>query len=901
MCRRRFRTDHRLPVTALLVVLGLAVFAASIAYTIAWRERLDDVRIRATRAREDVDTLQAIYLQANSEFLQGFGTARQGSFAWPIERVGAAVACFDRLERDYGLDARGVSTITALRKETARWVWQLAEISLNARVERGTASLHSDQLLAANRLLADIVVQLAFLRERQTSILRATSDDATQHTEIQGIVLAVGALLACSLLGFAFAAHYRAGLAQQRIRLIAIENERRFREYFDQHPLPMLIFDVETLDIIAVNSAAASQYGSPPAELCAKNMASLYAEDDRSSFRRDLLSAREAAARSGCAGVCRHLTASGSPVFVDLSYHFLTYAKRSACFITAIDVTARKRAELALRLRSRALDAIGNAVLIIEADGDGDRVEYANPAFEHITGYARDQIVGDNGVSFQSSEPSDLFAQVRSALEKGSEATVLVHSRRANGTTFWNQLHVASVPGERGSVSHHIAVINDVSELVESRDRLVKQARRDALTGLPNRSTLHELIDQAVAAQKSFAVLFLDIDHFKDVNDSIGHGVGDRLLAEVGKRLSNSVGSDGTVTRYGGDEFVAMVPHPSDDDRLTGVLERVKHAIAAPVRVDNIELPVQLSIGVASFPEDGQDAETLLKHADLAMYQVKASGRNGIRHFDLAMATAAEQRIALSRRLRDAVEKEAFDVVYQLQVDAQSEGICGVEALIRWNDPVVGPVSPATFVPLVEEIGMIEQMGKWVLNRACTEAASWMHVTPGARISVNVSPRQLAKGDFCAIVQDALRTSGLASHQLELEITEGALVVPGSLPALRALSKLGVSIAIDDFGTGYSSLSYLRTFHADRLKIDMSFVRGIGRNRTDEAIVRAVLALAQNLGFEVVAEGVETREQLSFLKSHGCRIIQGYLFSRPLPADQTRARFPTPEILSHGA
>lgn len=264
MCRRRFRTNHRLPVTALLVVLGMAIFAASIAYTVAWRERLDDVRIRATRAREDVDTLQAIYLQANSEFLQGFGTARQGSFAWPIERIGASVACFDRLERDYGLDARSVSTITALRKETARWIWQLAEISLNARVERGTASLHSNQLLAANRLLAAVVAQLTFLRDRQTSILRATSEDATRHTEIEGIVLAVGALLACSLLGFAFAAQYRAGLARQRVRLIAVENERRFREYFDHHPLPMLIFDVETLEIIAVNSAAALQ-GNPPA------------------------------------------------------------------------------------------------------------------------------------------------------------------------------------------------------------------------------------------------------------------------------------------------------------------------------------------------------------------------------------------------------------------------------------------------------------------------------------------------------------------------------------------------------------------------------------------------------------------------------------------------------------
>ena len=245
-------------------------------------------------------------------------------------------------------------------------------------------------------------------------------------------------------------------------------------------------------------------------------------------------------------------------------------------------------------------------------------------------------------------------------------------------------------------------------------------------------------------------------------------------------------------------------------------------------------------------------------------YQVKAGGRNGIRHFDFTMATAAEQRIALSRRLRDAVEKGAFDIVYQPQIDARSERICGVEALIRWTDSEIGPVSPAIFVPLAEEIGMIEQMGRWVLTRACADATPWMGALPGGRISVTSRLANSCLGDFCATVRDALRNSGLVAHQLELEITEGALVVPGALPALKTLSKMGVSIAIDDFGKGYSSLSYLRTFHADRLKIDMSFVRGIGRSATDEAIVRAVLALAQSLGFEVVAEGVETADQLSF-------------------------------------
>jgi|GEM_PF-1841340 len=890
--QRHTHAASRLPLTVALVLAGIGMFAVGTGYALLWRGHVDQVRIHAARMRNEIDALQTIYLRANADFLEGFGTARQASFAWPIARVGAAVGSFQRLEQGYANSPRDAATVRLLRQETARWAWQLAEISVNARLAGGRASVDSGRLLDANRLLDQIVGQLTRLREAQTAILHASSESTTQHMEIEGIVLALSALVACSLLGYAFIAHYREGLARQRARVIAEEHERRFREYFEHHPLPMVIFDVETLQIITVNRAAATQYGTTRDELCTRNMASLYAQADISAFRRDLGKIHSARTSSGAAGICRHRRADGTPVYVDLSFHFLTYAKREACFITAIDVTERKRAELALRLRSRALDAIGNGVLISRAAEDGEVIEYANPAFERITGYALSEMIGHDYASLcRGRSERELLPQVRAAIAKRSDSTVLLQSRRANGTPFWNQMDLASVSDERGALAYHIAVVSDLTELIESRDRVVMQARRDALTDLPNRLTLRELADQAIKEEREFALLFMDLDRFKDVNDSLGHGAGDRLLRKVAERLSACLGSDSVVTRYGGDEFVAMLGRPHEEGRLAALLERVTHAFEAPVSIDDTQLRVQMSIGVACYPADGADAETLLKYADLAMYEVKGKGRNGIERFKRNLADAADQRIALLRRLRDAVERNAFELVYQPQIDVREQRLCGVEALIRWRDPVIGAVSPATFIPLAEENGMIEQMGEWVLHTACAQAKQWAHVYPQLRVSVNVSPNQLARADFCDVVQRALAASQLASHHLELEITESALVVPGALPALHTLNQMGLSIAIDDFGIGYSSLSYLRTFHADRLKIDMSFVRGIGVNRTDEAIIRAVLALGRNLDFDIVAEGVESADQLAFLRKSGCHLMQGYYFAKPLPAAEIPAYF----------
>ncbi len=381
----------------------------------------------------------------------------------------------------------------------------------------------------------------------------------------------------------------------------------------------------------------------------------------------------------------------------------------------------------------------------------------------------------------------------------------------------------------------------------------------------------------------------MDVDHFKDGNDSLGHGVGDRLLREIAQRLTACVGESDTVARYGGDEFVIVILEGEHTDRLAGVLASVSNAFAKPVMIDDTEFFVETSIGIACFPSDGGDAETLLRRADLAMYRAKSNGRNAAHRFEPELGRRADERLALSRRMRAALANGEFRLDYQPQVDLQSNRVSGVEALLRWRDSKLGPVSPATFIPIAEENGLIVPIGEWVMQQACFQAQTWQATLPGLRMSVNISPRQFARGDILRVVERALTSAQLPPNLLEVEITEGALMAHGSIEMLRAIRALDIDIAIDDFGTGYSSLSYIRNFHADRLKLDMSFVRGIGVHDEDEVITRAILALGRALRFKVVAEGVETDAQLAFLRRHGCNVVQGYRYARPMLAADAHA------------
>jgi diguanylate cyclase (GGDEF)-like protein/PAS domain S-box-containing protein len=573
------------------------------------------------------------------------------------------------------------------------------------------------------------------------------------------------------------------------------------------------------------------------------------------------------------------------------------------------DITERKGTELALRLQSRALESSLNAIVLTEATPDGEIIEYVNPAFERLLGYSPDEVIGLNIKELgwpQSLDAHDPELTVNIA--QGKEVSTVLRANRKDGSKFWNQLYVAPVRDPHGRITHRVAVCHDVSELLDSQELLRQQATIDGLTRLPNRAllqiTLETALRKADTSGENVAVLFLDLDHFKHINDSLGHSTGDKLLATIGARLSFCLDTVDTVARYGGDEFVLVVPDSGARD-VTAIIQRVLASLSEPLFIDSHELYIAGSIGMSEFPVDGRDAETLLKKADVAMYRAKQMGRNGFQRYEADVQTNPEERLALYSRLHKAVNNDELVLQYQPQVDMATGAVIGVEALVRWRDPERGLIPPNVFIPVAEETGLIHKIGDWVLRTACLQSIAWIKsgLMP-VRMSVNVSPLQLQRLNICEWVEGVLSETGLDPALLELEVTEGAIMDnPDEVTKMfDRLRTLGVHIAIDDFGTGYSSLSYLKKFKVDRIKIDRAFVRDLGTDSDDEAITRAIIGLARTMNFEVLAEGVETTAHRDFLMEYGCSMAQGYLYSRPVDADvfaaQLAAAVPSESLLT---
>ncbi len=1021
---RRWLDDHRTTILTIglcAVAVGIVAFCASQIF--ASREIADAQLNQVLHVRDDVDGLEALYAEADADFMRLLDNPESHAVPWPVARIERASRYFSDLTDAFANDPQRARQVEALRAATSEWQRELAQTTLTARTDGATVSVEERPLGVLNETRHRLAVGLASLDPTRELSTSARASIAARRLASERVAFAAAAAAAFVLLVYGFLTNHRLALARARARIAAEEGEARFREYFEAHPLPMLIYDIETMTVAAVNDAAIRLYGYARDEFEGLDVAKLRPPEDAAEFVAQFAKLAASPTTTGrTPGLRCHVTKNGTRFFVEPTLHFLRYANRRACFVVAIDVTEkehakealqqskqmleavidsvpqrifwkdaqshylgcnrafaddvgladaskivgltdydlpwrsdapsarrrdsevlmsgrpvppyeecvptadgawrwhkktkvplknargsvigllatyedvteRKDAELALRLRSRALDAIVNAVLITRATDRGNLIEYANPAFERITGYPLAAVKGSDCRFLQGNDRDQPgIDAIRRALAAERDVTTLLRNYRRDGTLFWNQLYIAPVRDENGQVTHHISVVNDVTELVQSRDLLRQQANFDSLTKLPNRALLNERLDLAIriGAERGtgVAAIFMDVDHFKDVNDSLGHGIGDRLLCEIGQRLADCVGDTDTVARYGGDEFVMVIVEQQGTDRLSDVLARVKQAFSRPVWIDDTEFFVESSVGIARFPSDGADAETLLRRADLAMYRAKANGRNAVHRFEPELGRQADERLALSRRMRTALSNGEFRLDYQPQVDLQTNRVTGVEALLRWRDPELGPVSPATFIPIAEENGLIVPIGEWVMQQACFQAQAWQTTLPGLRMSVNISPRQFARGDILRVIEQALTRASLPSSLLEVEITEGALMAYGSIEMLRAIRATGVDIAIDDFGTGYSSLSYIRTFRAHRLKLDMSFVRGIGVHKEDEVITRAILSLGRALGFSVVAEGVETDDQLAFLRRHGCSTVQGYRFARPMPAADAHA------------
>lgn len=552
------------------------------------------------------------------------------------------------------------------------------------------------------------------------------------------------------------------------------------------------------------------------------------------------------------------------------------------------DVTKTRETELRLQLAMEVFHQGSEGILITDQH---NRITSVNRAFEMITGYTEAEVLGKNPSILKSGRQSlEFYALLWRQLLADSHWEGEIWNRRKDGVVYPQRVSISRVAGEEDSINH-IAVFTDVSQRKMAEEEIERLAFYDILTGVPNRYLLRDRVEQAVRsanrAQQQFALIFMDVDHFKEINDLHGHDVGDVVLVEVAHRLQAALREQDTVSRQGGDEFVLLLPD-LDQVGVQQCVAKVLTALAPSLAVGDTKLRFTASLGVAMFPEDGRAYTELMKNADTAMYQAKAAGRNGVAFFSATMAAQAERRGAIDAGLRVALEHGELSVVYQPKVDLASGRPVGVEALLRWRSAKLGPVSPDEFIPIAEETGLIVPIGNWVLAQALAQMVAWQQQGLGPMVvSVNVSSAQFWKQDFPLVVAELLRDTGVAPADLELELTERlALRNPDQgVVIMRSLKAIGVVLSMDDFGTGYSSLSYLSRLPVDVLKVDQSFVRDLGRDPADEIIVRAIVQLARTLGLHTVAEGVETEAQVKFLLECGCHAGQGYLFARPMPPD----------------
>ncbi|MBA3032806.1 MAG: EAL domain-containing protein [Gammaproteobacteria bacterium] len=562
---------------------------------------------------------------------------------------------------------------------------------------------------------------------------------------------------------------------------------------------------------------------------------------------------------------------------------------------TNLDISGRVDHEREMAIAAVAFET-HEAILITDRDS---RILRVNRAFCDITGYAADEVIGQTPALFRSGRhDAQFYAEMWTTLRTQGRWAGETWDRRKNGEIYPKYLSITAVPDQSGEVAYYVGTFSDITVRKDAEAEINRLAYYDPLTHLPNRRLLLDRLAHTMAASQRHgrhgAVLFIDLDHFKNLNDTRGHDVGDHLLIEVADRLISCVRAEDTVARLGGDEFVVLLEDLGDDApqaaaQVEAAADKILCAINQPYLLKGYPHHSTSSIGAVLFKGQSENIDELLKHADVALYRAKDAGRATLRFFDPTMQAALDARAVLEADLREAVVKHQFHLHYQAQLDSAGH-IIGAEALLRWQHPQRGSVPPVEFIPFAEECGLIVPIGRWVLQVACKQIKAWEShpLAKNLRLAVNVSASQFMQESFVEEAIQQIQINDLDPHRLKLELTESALIdgIDNAIEKMRALKTVGIGFSLDDFGTGYSSLSYLRRLPLDQLKIDRSFVSDIMTNASDAVIAQTIIGMARNLGLDVIAEGVETQDQFRFLDQHGCNGYQGYLFSRPLPLDE---------------
>ena len=672
-------------------------------------------------------------------------------------------------------------------------------------------------------------------------------------------------------------------------------SEARLRAIFERAGIGILLVDGDGRCVEA-NPALMRMTGFQADELVGQQLADLTLADDNGAADPLAIAELLAGRRDLSQAEKRFRHKAGHAVWGRMTVTLVRGAGTDPPLLLCLieDVTERRHMEERLRLAAVVLENTSEGVFVTDPE---HRIIIVNPAFSHLTGYGADEVIGRKPSILSSGRHgADFYQHMFESLAETGKWQGEIWNRRKSGELFAEWLNIGAVRDEAGAVVHYVAVFSDITSRKQTEERLNYQVNHDPLTSLPNRTLFHERLSRALARAfrngRVVGVLFLDLDHFKEINDTWGHLVGDRLLQVVAERLSGSIRQGDTAARLAGDEFMMILEDITDYRDAAIVAQKVLRSLAEPYDLADRPLTVTTSIGISLFPADGEDIQTLLHNADIAMYRAKKQGKNNYQFFSDELNAQAFERLVLEGSLRRALDRGEFRLHYQPIIDLESGQTLAVEALLRWQHPDVGLVAPPQFLATAEEIGLMGQIGRWVVATACRQLREW-HDSGNHRLrmAINLSPSQLLQPETVELVRNALAANRLEPQILEIDVPESVVMSRGgSSDVLGQLRTLGVRVAIDDFGTGYSSFGHLRRLPVDTLKIDQTFVRDMMTDDDDARIITAITAIAHSLRLTVVAKGVETPEQLAFLKRHQCDLAQGHVFCRPLPADKLTPR-----------